>query len=117
MTHPGFTHSSFVLEDWQIARFCGKGGSNIRHIQGDSKARVHIPRDNAEKKNVLVIGTAHQVAIAKKHVNRILQDIKEEANRISSEESFASAHRANKVDEDEDAEPHEEWMDDYIYKR
>lgn len=49
-------------------------------------------------------------------MNRILEDIKEEANRISSEENFASAHRANKADDDDD-EPHEEWMDEFLYKR
>jgi hypothetical protein len=64
---------------------------------------------------VLVVGTAPQVALAKKHVTRLLEDIKEQANKVSSEEGFASAHRANKAEEDD--EPHEEWMDEYLYKR
>mmetsp|Transcript_13530 Transcript_13530/g.16116 ORF Transcript_13530/g.16116 Transcript_13530/m.16116 type:complete len:490 (+) Transcript_13530:30-1499(+) len=115
VTHPGFTHAEFAVEDWQIARFCGKAGSNIRHIQGDSKARVYVPRGESATKKVLVVGTTQQVGIAKKHVVRILENIKEQANRVSSEESFASAHRANKADDDD--EPHEDWMDEYLYKR
>jgi rRNA processing protein Krr1/Pno1 len=116
VTHPGFTHREFSVEDWQIARFCGKAGSNIRHIQGDSKARVYIPRDNNDSvKKVLVVGTSKQVSIASKHVIGILENIKEQANRVSSEEAFASSHRASKAEDDD--EPHEEWMDEYLYKR
>jgi rRNA processing protein Krr1/Pno1 len=61
------------VEEWQIARFCGKGGSNVRHIQGDSRARVFVPREWAKNKNVVVVGYPAQVDVAKKHVARILQ--------------------------------------------
>ena len=30
-----------------MGRFCGRNGSNIKHVQGDSKARVYVPRDGS----------------------------------------------------------------------
>ena len=59
-----------------------------------------------------------QVAVARKHVTRILEGIAEEAKAVSSEEGMAAAFRASKAHADEDEEePHEEWMDAYLYKR
>jgi hypothetical protein len=118
ITHPGLTHAEFNVEEWQIARFCGRAGSNVRHIQGDSKARVYVPREGSANKAVVVVGTPSQVAVAKKHVVRILESIAEEAKaKDTSEEAMAAAFRAGKAHDNDDEEPHEEWMDAYLYKR
>jgi len=117
-THPGMTHAEFKVDEWQIARFCGRAGSNIRHIQGDSKARVYVPREWSQNKSVVVVGTASQVAVATKHVKRILEGIAEEVKaKDTSEEAMAAAHRAGKAHDDEEEEPYEEWMGAYLYKR
>jgi rRNA processing protein Krr1/Pno1 len=112
------THAEFKVDEWQIARFCGRAGSNIRHIQGDSKARVYVPREWSQNKSVVVVGTASQVAVATKHVKRILEGIAEEVKaKDTSEEAMAAAHRAGKAHDDEEEEPYEEWMGAYLYKR
>ena len=116
VTHPGMVHAEFKVDEWMIARFCGKAGSNVRHIQGDSKAKVYVPREWSENKNVIVVGLPKQVEVATKHVKRILEGIEEEAKRISSMEAMAASHNADKP-YDSDDEPVEEWMNDYIYKR
>lgn len=116
VTHPGMTHLEFDVPEWQVARFCGKAGANVRHIQGDSKAKVYVPREWSVNPKVVVVGYSSEVAVAKKHIDRILQNISEQANRVSSEAGFAAAHKANKLDED-DEEPYEEWMSEYMYKR
>ena len=119
VTHPGLVHEEFKVEEWMIARFCGRAGANVRHIQGDSKARVYVPREESENKNVVVVGEPAQVAKAKKHITKILADIVDQAKRVSSEEAMASAHRASNSGHREasDEEEHEEWMNEYLYKR
>jgi len=116
VTHPGMTHLEFDVADWQVARFCGRAGANVRHIQGDSKAKVYVPREWSANRKVVVVGYASEVAIAKKHIDRILQDISDQANSVSSEAGYAAAHKASQA-EDEGEEPYEEWMSEYLYKR
>lgn len=118
ITHPGTTHAEFKVDEWQMARFCGRAGSNIKHIQGDSKAKVYVPREWSANKRVVVVGTPSQVAVATKHIKSTLEEIAAQAARVSSEEAMAASYKASKAfDFDDEAATHEDWMDEYMVKR
>lgn len=46
----------------------------MRHIENSYKARVHIPSERSENKNVVVVGTEDAVAGASKHIWKLLED-------------------------------------------
>ena len=111
-THPGATHIEFDVPEENLGKFIGRGSSNIRHVQGASKAEVHVPRDWSLNKNVVVVGLPHEVAHAKKHIDRILQDIKDAETARQN-----SGTEEGEGDGDEDEEPVEEWAKEYMYNR
>lgn len=114
-THPGVTHLEYAVPEEHMGQFRGRGSANIRHVQSDSKASVNVPKAWSLNQNVVVVGTAHEVSIAKKHIDKILQQIKDEEEK----------RERGGDDEDEDAggpnaegeEVEEEWMKEYMYKR
>lgn len=109
LTHPGVVHAEFEVVDWQMAKFIGPQGANIKHIQGDSRARMYVPRDHSINKNVVVVGFPEQVEVAMRHVKRLLQDIVREAEIPDNQNDDSYA-------EDEDG-PDEPWMAQYMYHR
>jgi hypothetical protein len=67
---------------------------------------VHVPRSWSSNKNVVVVGTPRSVAIARKHIERILQQITGSDDEGAGEDG---------VTEKEEVE--EEWMKEYMYRR
>jgi rRNA processing protein Krr1/Pno1 len=69
---------------------------------------VHVPRAWSSNKNVVVVGTPRSVAIARKHIERILENINNAEERHPGDGC---------EDGEQDEEVEEEWMKNYIYKR
>ena len=84
-THPGVTHLEYAVPEEHMGQFRGRGSANIRHVQSDSKASVNVPKAWSLNQNVVVVGTAHEVSIAKKHIDKILQQIKDEEEKRERE--------------------------------
>lgn len=108
--NPELTHVEYDIDPSLYSRFSGPRGSNIRHIQGDSLAKVYVPREWSINRKVVIVGTKPQVAKASRHVQSILQQLAEPTGRDREEDGGPR-------DDDEDEEPHEEWMDEYMYRR
>lgn len=111
VTHPDTTHVELDVAPETYSLIIGTKGSEIRHIQSNFKVSVHIPNSETPFEKVLIVGTAVAVEKAKGYILKML--LKHEQRAQEYEENYQS-HDAM-VDQDEG--PHEEWMNQYTYKR
>lgn len=109
ITHPDTTHTELDVAPETYSLIIGPKGSEIRHIQSNFKVSVHIPNSETTFEKVIVVGTAVAVEKAKAYILKMI--LKHEQRAQEYEEHY----RNHGMEEDEG--PHEEWMNQYTYKR
>merc|ERR1712113_651433 len=76
LTHEGVIHEELEIEEWCYKFIIGPKGSEMRHIQNSFKVTVNIPRNNFKDTgacpNLLIVGLAHDVEKAKKHIEKVI---------------------------------------------
>ena len=108
ITHPNLTHEELDIAPESYSLVIGPKGSEIRHIQSNFKVSVHIPNSESFLQKVIIIGQAAAVQKAKAYVEKVI------TRATMRYEEYQSTKTTR---EDENQEPHEEWMDQYTYKR
>jgi rRNA processing protein Krr1/Pno1 len=108
-THPGVEHTEIDVPWEYLNVVIGRGGSEIRHIQANFKVEVHVPNADSINQNVVVVGPKSSVPLAEKYIRKIIQNAIERPTETQEEpvDKFG----------DESSVPHEEWMDEYLYRR
>lgn len=109
VTHPDTTHTELDVAPETYSLIIGPKGSEIRHIQSNFKVSVHIPNSETHFEKVLVVGTAVAVEKAKTYILKMILKHEQRA------QEYEQHYQNHGMDEDEG--PHEEWMNQYTYKR
>ena len=114
-THPGIVHHEVEVAEAKLGLFIGARGANIRHMEGDSGARVHLPRTGSVNRNVVIVGNRQAVAKAVAHAETIIKNLN--APPPTAQAAGDQSNEMAQWGEDDIEEPHADWMDDYIYQR
>jgi len=109
VTHPDTTHVELDVAPETYSLIIGTKGSEIRHIQSNFKVSVHIPNSETTFEKVLIVGTAVAVEKAKAYILKMILKHEQRA------QEYEQHYQNHGMDEDEG--PHEEWMNQYTYKR
>jgi len=109
VTHPDTTHVELDVAPETYSLIIGPKGSEIRHIQSNFKVSVHIPSSETTFEKVLIVGTAVAVEKAKAYILKMILKHEQRA------QEYEQHYQNHGMDEDEG--PHEEWMNQYTYKR
>jgi len=73
LTHPGQVHKTVYVPRERFGTVVGPRGSELRHIRGNYKVEVHLPRDDDEDdEGVLVVGRPADVDRATAHIEKLL---------------------------------------------
>ena len=117
ITHPDVTHAELAISQDYFSILIGRKGSTLKHIQGNFRVQVHIPRDESVNDKVVIVGDARSVEGASKYVRKLISDYLEEQQAYENppaEEESKSKSKLQGYREDEVAE-HESWMDEFIH--
>ena len=109
VTHPGQVHEELPhVPSALYNQVIGARGSEIKHIQNSYKVSVHIPNADTTHQSIIVVGEPKGVAGAVAHINKIVE-------KASLDKAAAEiANDAWKDRDQEDQEPQEEWMAQYV---
>jgi rRNA processing protein Krr1/Pno1 len=109
-THPGVTHVEVEVPWEYLNIIIGRGGSEIRHIQANFKVEVYVPNEHSVNQKIVVVGPKLFVGSAEKYIKKLVQ------NAIEAPQAMQQTEPVDKFG-DESAAVHEEWMDEYLYRR
>ncbi len=107
VTHPDVVHVLVDVPDKYYNVIIGSKGSEIRHIQNNFKVSVKIPNETTVFRSVLVIGVARACELAKNYIEKLVE------TTVAKEELRTS----DKWDADNDEDPVDEDLSQYIYSR
>jgi rRNA processing protein Krr1/Pno1 len=124
LTHPGIVHAEIPVEGHQFSWIIGPGGATIKHLKGNYKCEINVPRGESINDNVVVVGEPAQVEACKKAIYKLLEEPvyeetewKEEAVEEKKPEKMAALQKGDKPrvygDQWGDEDNHEEWMDEF----
>mmetsp|Transcript_1925 Transcript_1925/g.2745 ORF Transcript_1925/g.2745 Transcript_1925/m.2745 type:complete len:541 (-) Transcript_1925:815-2437(-) len=85
---PGLTHAEVPVPEEKMGLIIGPKASTRRHIEGNTKAKLHCPMRGDEKQNVIVVGTPEAVERAKKAILKILHKNEQEGDDQRFQEGF-----------------------------
>jgi predicted RNA-binding protein YlqC (UPF0109 family) len=85
-THPGIVHVKIPMTSpSDVGTIIGRGGSQIKHIQGTTKTRVYTPKNAAiDALEVMVVGPQKGVDVAQRMILKILEDNAEIVKNMAS---------------------------------
>jgi polyribonucleotide nucleotidyltransferase len=95
-THPGIVHVKIPMTTpSDVGTIIGRGGSQIKHIQGTTKTRVYTPKNAAfDALEVMVVGPQKGVDVAQRMILKILEEnaeiVKSMANGAASDGADAA---------------------------
>eukprot|EP00939_MAST-03C_sp_MAST-3C-sp1_P004127 g4127.t1 len=72
-THVGQTYQEVAVAESQLHKVIGKGGQIIKSIQGDTKTKIHMPSKTSANQNVIIVGTAANIAKAQARIKQALE--------------------------------------------
>lgn len=72
VVHKGITHLELDIPEGQHHVIIGKRGNTIRGIEGNTGAKINIPRPSSINPNVVITGTPSAIANAKKQIDNAL---------------------------------------------
>jgi len=110
LTHPGTTHIEVEVPPSMYNIVIGPRGSAIKHIQNSYSVKVHIPGDESDTDNVVVVGSTGRVKQAKKHILSMVE-------RAYAEQEAQQDWNTSGDQEQHEHERYEPWMDDYMAPR
>lgn len=108
VAHPGIKHLELDINDAEHSIIIGKRGQTIRGIEGNTGAKINIPRPTSINSKVVITGTPSQIDAAKKQVDNALRKY-HERDQLDPYEHYDD----NDYDDDDDAMPD----DDYDYSQ
>jgi len=79
--NPEWTHVEMDLPSGNYPAIIGVRGNTIKSIQADTKCSVNIPRAHNKNQNVVLVGTAANIARAKTQVERAIERFAEQTQR------------------------------------
>mmetsp|Transcript_16040 Transcript_16040/g.24164 ORF Transcript_16040/g.24164 Transcript_16040/m.24164 type:complete len:475 (+) Transcript_16040:70-1494(+) len=86
LLNPTWTHIEMEVPPEKMGKIIGSRASTRRHIEGNTKAKIHTPMRGDENQNVIVYGPLECVKRAEKAINKILNKEEEEYEEKSYKE-------------------------------
>ena len=105
MINPGLTHEEIPVAENKMGIIIGPKASTRRHIEGNTKAKIHCPMRGDEKQGVIIVGTPDAVQRAKKAILKLI-------NKTERKEEEEAEYK--EYDEDEDEDQPDEYASQYI---
>jgi len=99
LLNPRFTHCEVTVPEGKMSYIIGAKGSTRRHIEGNTKAKIHTPMRGDENQNVIIVGFPDCVEKAKNAILKIVNKPEDGDDEVAAEEEY--------YDEDEEDQPDE----------
>merc|ERR1719240_1665558 len=99
VTHPGLVHAEIDLPDWAKGFVIGRMGSELKHIQGNFRVQVNIPRDHSLNKQTVIVGAKEDVDRAVAYIEKKIEAAKAPKGRDAPDAEEDKGRRWNDENE------------------
>jgi len=99
LLNPRFSHCEVPVPEGKMSYIIGVKGGTRRHIEGNTKAKIHTPMRGDENQNVIIVGFPDCVEKAKNAILKIVNKAEDGDDEVAAKEEY--------YDEDEEDQPDE----------